>query len=39
MKMALDGATRAQIIAWLNDEIPKGTRERIATDVLERAER
>jgi hypothetical protein len=39
MKMALDGASREQIVAWLDDEIPEGTREQIATDVLERASR
>ena len=37
MKMALDGATHEQIVAWLDDEIPSGTREQIAADVLARA--
>jgi hypothetical protein len=39
MKMAVDGATREQIVAWLNDEIPKGRREEIADEVMERAKR
>jgi vacuolar-type H+-ATPase subunit H len=39
MKMALDGATKGQIVAWLNDEIPKRTREQIAAEVMERAKR
>ena len=39
MKMAIDGATRSQIVAWLNDEIPEGRREEIADEVMERAKR